>query len=204
MSKPRRRAHHKLQQAMSLEQLDEWLQRLEPPPPIDGVSMLDGYLTAVIIGPCSIPPHEWLQCALGPHGRLGFEGTEQNAALMAIVARFNAISQGLADAPERYAPIFERTAGGVVDAEPWCTGFIMGAKLRSEEWRPLCQPGRDDAALLLPILLHCSGPAGQIVLRALAGIPGRDALLRDAYHGIPIVVPAIREYWMPQRVAEIR
>jgi uncharacterized protein len=26
--------------------------------------------------------------------------------------------------------------------------------------------------------------------------------IRGAYHDIPIVIPAIREFWMPQRVAE--
>ena len=49
--------------------------------------MLDGYMTAIIIGPCSIDPHEWLQHMLGRHGRLGAEGSEQAAAIMAIVAR---------------------------------------------------------------------------------------------------------------------
>ena len=39
---------------MSLEQLDAWLYTLEPAPRVDGVSMLDGYLTAIVIGPCSI------------------------------------------------------------------------------------------------------------------------------------------------------
>jgi hypothetical protein len=42
------------------------------------------------------------------------EGTEQVAAIMAIVTRFNAISDGLPTAPERYAPTFERTDDGTV------------------------------------------------------------------------------------------
>jgi hypothetical protein len=45
--------------AMTLDQLDNWLRTLEPPSRVDGMSMLDGYLTAIIIGPCSIPPDEW-------------------------------------------------------------------------------------------------------------------------------------------------
>jgi hypothetical protein len=94
MSKPRRRPRRKVDAAMSLEQLDEWLQELEPPPLVDGVSMLDGYLTAVIVGPCSIPPDEWLDDALGPHGRLGFEGTRQSAAIMGIAARFMRSAKG--------------------------------------------------------------------------------------------------------------
>jgi uncharacterized protein len=76
-------------EAMSLEELERWIDQLDPPPLIDGVSMLDGYLTAIIVGPCSIDPHEWLRHMLGPHSGLGMEGTKQAAAIMAIVARFN-------------------------------------------------------------------------------------------------------------------
>jgi hypothetical protein len=39
---------------MSLEQLDGWLRTIEPPAKVAGTSMLDGYLTAVVIGPSSI------------------------------------------------------------------------------------------------------------------------------------------------------
>jgi uncharacterized protein len=28
--------------------------------------------------------------------------------------------------------------------------------------------------------------------------------MRSAYHDIPIVIPGIRDFWMPQRVAEAR
>ena len=40
---------------MSLEQLNTWLNTLEPRPKVDGTSMLDGYLTAIIIGPSLDP-----------------------------------------------------------------------------------------------------------------------------------------------------
>jgi len=56
--------------AISLEQLDAWLQTLEPAPRVDGSSTLDGYLTAIVIGPCSIPPDEWFVHLLGERGRI--------------------------------------------------------------------------------------------------------------------------------------
>jgi hypothetical protein len=40
---------------MSLEQLDAWLRSIEPPAKAAGTSMLDGYLTSIVIGPLSIP-----------------------------------------------------------------------------------------------------------------------------------------------------
>jgi len=55
---------------------------------------------------------------LGPQSQLGMEGTEQSSHVMAIVMRFNAISEELATTPKRSASIFERTDDGTVRAEP--------------------------------------------------------------------------------------
>jgi hypothetical protein len=41
-------------------------------------------------------PYEWMDHVLGPHSAIGMEGTTQVAAIMAVAARFNAISEGLA------------------------------------------------------------------------------------------------------------
>jgi len=56
--------------------------------------------------------------------------------------------------------------------------------------------------LLLPILLHCTDDIGRPMLGPTRPGPEGEALLRNAYHDIPVVVPAIREYWMPQRVKQ--
>jgi uncharacterized protein len=146
MSGVRRRPHGAARATMRLEELDNWIARLNPAPLIDGISMLDGYLAAIIVGPCSIDPHEWLRHMLGPHGRIGSEGSGQAAAIGTIVARFNAISEGLTLAPERYAPIFERTDAGTVLAGPWCMGFVAAMNLRLDAWRPLCDLGRVEHA----------------------------------------------------------
>src|ERR1700745_1979243 len=69
-------------EAMSLEQLEDWIDHLDPSPLVDGVSMLDGYLTATIVGPCSVNPYEWMDHVLGLHGDIGMAGTTQTAAIM--------------------------------------------------------------------------------------------------------------------------
>ncbi len=154
MRQSRTRRRRYVCEAMSLEELETWIDQLDPPPLIDGVSILDGYLTATIIGPCFIDPREWLRHMLGPHSGLGMEGSEQAAAMMAIVMRFNDISEGLATAPEQYAPIFERTDEGTVLAGPWCVGFLAAMKLRHDAWHPLRDLSRIEHRLLLPILIH--------------------------------------------------
>ena len=91
------------QKVMDLESLDAWLEQLKPAPKIDGVSMLDGYLAAIVIGPCSIPPDEWFFDLLGEKGNIATAHGKRLAAIMAIVARFNAIGEVLSTAPTKYA-----------------------------------------------------------------------------------------------------
>ena len=95
----RRRRVGPSKQAMSLEQLNTWLNTLEPAAKVDGTSMLDGYLTAIVIGPRSIPPDEWFVDLLGEHGHIASASGMTLAAVTAIVGRFNAISEGLSAAP---------------------------------------------------------------------------------------------------------
>jgi uncharacterized protein len=196
----RRQRSRSAQRAMTLDQLNAWLNTIEPEPRVDGVSMLDGYLTAIVIGPCSIPPDEWFVDLLGERGRIATASGTALAAITLIVARFNAISQGLSIARKQHAPIFERMDNGTVLPEPWCMGFLTAMRLRMDAWQPLLDLNRIDHGLLLPILLHCTDPFG----RPMLGPPreGRqtEELLRNAYHDIPPVIAAIREFCMPQRV----
>ena len=123
MTRPRRRSARPADTAMNLEKLEAWLDRVDPQPRVDGVSMLDGYLTAIVIGPCSIPPDEWFADLLGPNGHIGSANGERLAAIMAIVARFNVISEGLSTAPKHHAPIFERRDDGTVSGRALVHGI---------------------------------------------------------------------------------
>ena len=110
--------------SLSLEQLDNWFLTLEPPARVEGVSMLDGYLTAIIIGPRSIPPDEWFDDLFGKRGNIAVASGTMLAAITAIVARFNAISEALSAEPPRHAPIFRKTDAGLALPHLWCMGFL--------------------------------------------------------------------------------
>lgn len=166
--------------------------------------MLDGYLTAIVIGPCSIPPDEWMVDLLGRHGRIASADGETLVALTAIVGRFNVISKGLSIAPGQHAPIFEKTDDGLVLPHPWCMGFLAAMQLRLEAWQPVLDRDRIEHGLMLPILLHCIDASGQPMLGPPRKGPETEAFLRSAYHDIPLVIPEIRAFWMPQRVREAR
>jgi uncharacterized protein len=199
-----RRRIRSVERAMSLEQLNSWLSSLEPAPKVNGTSMLDGYLTAVVIGPHSIPPDEWFVDLLGERGRIVTASGETLAAITAIVGRFNTISESLSIAPQQHAPIFEKTDDGMVRPHPWCMGFLAAMQLRSEAWRPLLDLNRIEHGLLLPILLHCVDPLGRPMLGPPREGPETEAFLRSAYHDIPPVIPVIKDFWMPQRLRDAK
>ena len=187
---------------MDLERLDAWLDGLDPRARVNGVSMLDGYLTALVIGPASIPPDEWFDDLFGARGRIAAAQGTMLAAIEAIVARFNAIGETLATAPARYAPILEKTGDGLAHPHPWCLGFLAAMQLRLDAWRPLLDAERAESLMLLPITLYCGDSMGAPFDALPRGGPNIVDLLSDAYHEIPRAVPTIREYWMPQRVRE--
>ena len=184
---------------MDLEALDAWLEKQKRV--IDGASMLDGYLAAIVVGPSSIPPDEWFLDLLGPKGNIAIAHGKTLKAIMAIAARHNAISETLATAPETYAPIFQRTDNGAVFAGPWCLGFAHAMKLRWSAWAPLREARGIECGLMLPIMLYGVDQIGAPMDPAPNGINTKE-YLKTAYHDIPPVIPAIREFLMPQRVAE--
>jgi uncharacterized protein len=164
----RRPRTRRAERGMSLERLDRWLDTLDPPARVEGVSMLDGYLTAIIVGPRSVPPEEWFDDLFGARGHIASASGTMLMAITTIVARFNAISQGLSTAPDRHAPIFRKTDDGQALPHLWCMGFLTGMRLRMDAWQPLLDLNRVDHGLLLPILLYCIDPSGQPML----GPPG--------------------------------
>lgn len=202
MRKPRR--PRSAGATMSLDQLNAWLNGLSPRSRVDGASMLDGYLTAIVIGPCSIAPDEWFIDLLGDRGRIATAAGKTLAAITAIVARFNVISEGLSTAPNKHAPIFEKTNDGMALPQPWCMGFLSAMRLRFDMWRPLLDLGRIDHGLMLPILLYCNDPLGRPLLGPPREGPETEEFLRTTYRDISLVIPAIRDYWMPQRLQQDR
>jgi uncharacterized protein len=189
--------------AMPLPDLDRWLQeRAGRRPVATGLPMLDGYVAAIVVGPVSISPLDWI-CPLLAVDADAFNhgGTPEFAAISAVALRHNDISKTLSTAPGRFVPIHRRKPNGNVDARPWCRGFYAAMRLRMSDWAPLLDPSDIHHGLLLPILLHCRDNQGRPLLGpARRGRENRN-FLRNAHTDIPAVVEAIRQYWMPTRYA---
>jgi uncharacterized protein len=165
--------------AMPLDELDQWLPgRADLQPAATNLSMLDGYVTAIVAGPVSFDPREWI-CPLLPIDADAFNhgGTPEFAAISAVAVRHNDISNILSTAPDQFEPIYRRKPNREIDARPWCRGFYAAMQLRMSAWAPLLNIDDINYGLLLPIFAH----SGQRFLRAKRlDLLGRDEPVASA------------------------
>ena len=104
------------------------------------IAALDGYLTAVVIGPRLIMPSEWLRWIWDRdegEEKAAFDSAEQASRIMSIVMHhYNSIAQTFAATPASFEPLYWSDI--VSGAEQWCTGFMLGYQLESRAWSLLC------------------------------------------------------------------
>lgn len=189
--------HRRAAAAMSLEDLEHYLDAY-PDPRIGriGVSFLDGFLAATIVGPHLVARTRWLNQIFGASLPNGGPGA---AAVAAVVARHDEIRDMLTRHPQNYAPIFMRTDTGEVIAGDWADGFFGAIKLSAGAWQPLV--GSPASMLLMPIFVFCRNVDGQSIsapVLATASV-GKQRLIADGWRHIPEAVGAIRSFWLARR-----
>ena len=189
--------------AMSFAELERWLRdRAGRRPVATSIATLDGYVAAIVAGPVSISPLDWI-CPLLAIDADAFNhgGTPEFAAISAVVRRHNDISNTLSTAPHQFEPIHQRKPNGEVDARPWCLGFHAAMQPRLSAWAPLLDTRSTNHGLLRTILIHCMDDQDRSRLGPTGKRPEIKQLPRDAHTDIPAVVEAMRPYWMPIRYA---
>jgi uncharacterized protein len=189
--------------AMSLAELERWLRdRAARRPVATSMPTLDGYVDAIVAGPVSISPLDWI-CPLLAIDADAFNhgGTAEFAAISAVVQHHNAISNTLSTNPTWFEPIHLRKPNGDVDARPWCLGFHAAMQPRLSAWAQLLDTRNINHGLLRSILRHCVDDHGHPLIESPRKVPKTEEFLRHAHTDIPAVVEAMRQYWMPIRYA---
>src|SRR5262249_55437902 len=110
---------------------------------------LDGFLTALVIGPEFVPPSRWLPEVWGRKDAAFKDGADALAAMRGGMAHHNRIATALGAFP-LYSAIVGRTADGAPDPSEWCSGFLSGIWLEQGAWMDLFHS--DERILLAPIL----------------------------------------------------
>jgi len=176
------------------EQLNAWLLRKRHG--IVDVVTLEGFLTAIVIGPNMISPQLWLPSVWGK-GKPQFRNLEElNHFVALVMGLYNEIAVCFQRDPEAFEPSFYESPLNdktVIIVDEWCDGFIRGMRLDSEGWKPL---KRERPDLLKPLELFGTR-AGWRKLEA----GGEEAMHAIWSVRIAPAVRAIYAYWLPYRRA---
>ena len=130
------------------EELDEFLKSKDMRDQCMDISMLDGFLTSVIIGPNLVMPSQWLPQVSGesPEQPMNWKSVSQAERMTGLVMRhMNDIIWQLDNDPEHYEPlVYEREHEGqtIPIIDEWCTGFIRGTLLEGKPGNPCSRPMR--------------------------------------------------------------
>jgi len=163
------------------------------------ISMLDGFLTALSVGPNNLPPSRWMPVIWG--GAMTWDSEEVARRMMSLVFRHaNDIIFTLRSYPGDFEPLlYERDHEGekIPIIDEWCTGFIKGMALDEESWRPLMES--DEGNDMLFVIMLYGTEAGWEQLRDDPSLESRHdefaASLGDS-------VMAIMDWWLPTRKAK--
>ena len=130
-----------------LSSLDNLLTTL----PTDGSMTLDGmdgYLTALLVGPTAIGASaDWLPVIWGgdqePAPAPFASNQKRKRTTVLVLRHLRSIEAALSGAPEAWEPVFSvaelpGTQGEeLADATDWCMGFLAATDLAPEAWAPL-------------------------------------------------------------------
>lgn len=173
-----------------LEQLDELLAGL--PDGALNIEALDGFLSALLLSPvplASLPGEAWLPEVWGqqPGEPDPFPSGKQRKKLQLLVLR-HARALDAQIGSSAWEPLFSLAEDGSqewVDAEDWCTGFMMAVDLAGDAWATRFEEGQT-AEWLAPIALLGGNEAQQDpqALAELADPAVRDAMSREVHAGV--------------------
>lgn len=124
-----------------IEELDDFLLAEEGLEESMDIATLDGFMTAIISGPKTILPSEWLRWVWDMEAGEAapeFKTREQAQHIISLLMRhMNEIAETLNRAPDQYAPLLmENPNNGdpIPILDEWCCGFMKGISLDPTGW----------------------------------------------------------------------
>lgn len=172
-----------------LQDLDDWLSEL-PTDAAMNIEAIDGYLSALLLSPVSLSDKagaEWMAPVWGG-GDPFASGKQRKRVALLLLRHVHSLSVQWTSKQDEWEPIFSIAEDGeqqLVDAEDWCTGFMIGVDQDSDAWAPLFDHTKT-AAALAPIAL-LGGDEEQLSAEdaeKLTDLHWRDALSREVPEGV--------------------
>lgn len=189
-----------------IDELGDFLMSDETPEECMDISMLDGFLTAVVIGPENMMPSRWFPIVYGEteNDEMVWESAEKMQRILELIMRlYNSISQAFQADPPEFAPLLAiNTVAGkeYTVLDEWCAGFMAAIGLDPESWLPLYEQ-KELKAPIFPIYLHGSEEGW----KALEEDPKLSKVPHEEWVAmLPAAVKEIHQFWLPVRQAEMQ
>lgn len=141
---------------LGTQDLEAYLRARGRAAPVSRLDGLDGYLTAVLIGPTFIDPQIWLGHLLGERTLLAAQESREHLAIQAVVHHHNRLSETMAQFPYLYRPHLPLHHAGGLDPIFWSFGFLMATRLAPRAWKSMTNPDKPEHAAfqaLHPLLI---------------------------------------------------
>jgi uncharacterized protein len=122
-----------------LHELDAFLDSDDVPEAAMDLSTLEGFFTAIVIGPATVMPSQWMPWVWDmDEGRaeVTYASMEQAQRIMGLLMRMmNEIARTFMRDPASFEPIYRREAQW--GAAEWCEGFFIGTQFAKQQWAML-------------------------------------------------------------------
>jgi uncharacterized protein len=121
-------------------ELDAFLSSNVVPESAMDLYALEGFLTAIVIGPNPVLPSQWLPWVWdldAGKAEVAFNSMEQANRIMGLLMKFmNVVVAQFETSPQDFDPLFDPMAndGGATD---WCDGFLVGTQFDAQDWKAL-------------------------------------------------------------------
>ena len=175
-----------------LERIDEDADTLDQDEGVLGISELDGLFTALVSGPISLMPSQWLPAVWGEFPPEWKNEDDFGRIFSLMIRHMNSIAALLMQYPEDFEPLFlEREVDGqtytIVDE--WCEGFQRGVALSQAAWD---EGGEELTALLAPVYAFTARTNWH-------GHDLKDQQREEAVDAIAQNVRALHAHWLDKR-----
>ncbi|MCF7903338.1 MAG: UPF0149 family protein, partial [Candidatus Marinimicrobia bacterium] len=174
-----------------LNELDDFLLSDAVPENTMNISMLDGFLTALAIGPNTVMPSKWMPEIWGGDEMI-WDSMEQLQHILTLIHRLqNTIISGFEQKSIDFQPIFFESKDSLI-YDDWCVGFMQAFLLSRDEWEPI-----KELESFFPILLYGTQEGWKFLeKKPLSDVPHAD------WEGlIHRSVIEIHDFWLPHRRA---
>lgn len=176
-----------------LDELDGFLASTDAPESAMDVSTLEGYFTAIVIGPQAVLPSQWLPWVWdleeGEAGVIYASMAQANRIMGLLMRMMNGIADHFMTDPAAFEPIYWRAAHW--GAAEWCEGFLLGTQFAPNAWGLLWAA---KPTLVTPFVRL--GTDDGVGMTDKAG---------DAQHWMEAVAPSLVEihaFWMERRASQ--